>query len=345
MPLSPHRPGRSRTSRRSSRCRCRSRTGGAAAPKASATAIEESLPDAIGAFIALAVRPGAAGRSAERGADGLPMRGAARGQARRAILFRRFVSFGEDVTRPYVDAHRGARHPAPAGRRQVVSRPRGGRRRFARRSPPSSGRTTSCRCSPRCSGSAVRDRRRAPVRVPGTLRHVPPVPHSAGARRQLSGRSSALTAEPTAHLMPIAEALRLLAAAAPAAQLPSGRRHDRPIAARTTRAHVGFILRPAGEQALANVLHIAELARQYEAGGGISFRGFIDELQRRPRRPTPPRRRSSKEGSDGVRLMTVHKAKGSSFPVVILADLTCRMQPQRRQPLSRSRREVSAPSG
>src|SRR6185312_6675033 len=31
------------------------------------------------------------------------------------------------------------------------------------------------------------------------------------------------------------------------------------------------------------------------------------------------------EGSDGVRLMTVHKAKGLEFPVVILADLTCRL--------------------
>jgi hypothetical protein len=27
------------------------------------------------------------------------------------------------------------------------------------------------------------------------------------------------------------------------------------------------------------VLHVAELARRYEAGGGISFRGFIDELR------------------------------------------------------------------
>jgi len=31
------------------------------------------------------------------------------------------------------------------------------------------------------------------------------------------------------------------------------------------------------------------------------------------------------EGSEGVRLMTVHKAKGLEFPVVILADLTCRL--------------------
>ena len=42
---------------------------------------------------------------------------------------------------------------------------------------------------------------------------------------------------------------------------------------RKTRAHVGFALRVGGEQALANVLHVAELARQYELGGGISFRG------------------------------------------------------------------------
>ncbi len=31
------------------------------------------------------------------------------------------------------------------------------------------------------------------------------------------------------------------------------------------------------------------------------------------------------EGSDGVRLMTVHKAKGLEFPVVILADMTCKL--------------------
>ena len=31
------------------------------------------------------------------------------------------------------------------------------------------------------------------------------------------------------------------------------------------------------------------------------------------------------EDSDGVRMMTVHKAKGLEFPIVILADLTCRL--------------------
>ena len=32
------------------------------------------------------------------------------------------------------------------------------------------------------------------------------------------------------------------------------------------------------------------------------------------------------EGSDGVRLMTVHKAKGLEFPVVILADMTAKLR-------------------
>src|ERR1051325_9722381 len=36
-----------------------------------------------------------------------------------------------------------------------------------------------------------------------------------------------------------------------------------------TRAPAGFVLRPSGEQVLANVLRIAELARAYEAAGGL----------------------------------------------------------------------------
>ena len=61
-----------------------------------------------------------------------------------------------------------------------------------------------------------------------------------------------------------------------------------------------------------------------EAGGGISFRGFIDELQEAAASEAAEAP-ILEEGSDGVRLMTVHKAKGLEFPVVILADLTCRM--------------------
>ena len=93
-----------------------------------------------------------------------------------------------------------------------------------------------------------------------------------------------------------------------------------------TRAHVGLVLRSAGEQALANVLHLAELARQYEADGGISFRGFVEELREAAGREQAPEAPILEEGSDGVRLMTVHKAKGLEFPVVILADITAKLR-------------------
>src|SRR6185503_9601462 len=63
---------------------------------------------------------------------------------------------------------------------------------------------------------------------------------------------------------------------------------------------------------------------QYEAGGGISFRGFIDEL-RAAAELESAEAPILEESSDGVRLMTVHKAKGLEFPVVILADLTCKL--------------------
>jgi ATP-dependent exoDNAse (exonuclease V) beta subunit len=66
------------------------------------------------------------------------------------------------------------------------------------------------------------------------------------------------------------------------------------------------------------------MARQYEASGGISFRGFIDEL-RAAAASEGAEAPILEESSDGVRIMTVHKAKGLEFPVVILADMTCRM--------------------
>src|SRR4029079_18425423 len=126
------------------------------------------------------------------------------------------------------------------------------------------------------------------------------------------------------HLRPIADALLVL-------QRRHRRRNSRPVAETiqelldVTRGHVGLVLRSAGEQALANVLHVAELARQYEAGGGLSVRGFVDELRQAAENAQAAEAPLLEEGSDGVRMMTVHKAKGLEFPVVVLADLTCKL--------------------
>ena len=92
-----------------------------------------------------------------------------------------------------------------------------------------------------------------------------------------------------------------------------------------TRAHAGFILWRGGEQVLANVLHISDLARRYELEGGLSFRGFVDMLHDASSRADSPEAPILEEGSEGVRLMTVHKAKGLEFPVVVLADIACKL--------------------
>jgi ATP-dependent exoDNAse (exonuclease V) beta subunit len=97
---------------------------------------------------------------------------------------------------------------------------------------------------------------------------------------------------------------------------------------RATRAHAGFVLRPAGEQALANAMRMVELARRYELQGGISFRGFVEQL-RADAGGDAPEAPIVEETSEGVRLMTVHRAKGLEFPVVILADVTANLTPQR----------------
>ncbi len=105
-------------------------------------------------------------------------------------------------------------------------------------------------------------------------------------------------------------------------------RNRRPFAAtvnallEATRAHAGFLLRPGGSQILANVARVADLASTYEATGGISFRGFVEELTAQAEKEEASEAPVLEEDSDGVRLMTVHGAKGLEFPVTILADLT-----------------------
>jgi ATP-dependent helicase/nuclease subunit A len=288
--------------------------------KASAKAIEASLPDAVGAFIAWLTDEQNGWQVVEREAGGAERRVPV--AARHiAVLFRRFVSFGEDITRSYVDAieARGIPHLLVGGRafhdREEVETIRAA---LAAIEWPDD--ELSVFATLRGSLFAIDDQLLLEFRHRFGSLHPFRVPRELGGN---SGQELALTAEPTTQLTPIADALRLL-------QQLHRRRNYRPVAdtigrlLAETRAHVGFILRPAGEQALANVLHVAELARQYEAAGGISFRGFIDEL-RTASELEAAEAPILEESSDGVRLMTVHKAKGLEFPVVILADLTCRL--------------------
>lgn len=122
-------------------------------------------------------------------------------------------------------------------------------------------------------------------------------------------------------------ALEISGALVTLAELHRARNH-RPIAdtigrlLAATRAHAGFAMWPAGDQAVANVMRVMDLARRFEARGATSFRSFVDRL-----RADSERTRSGDSGAldpthHGVRIMTVHAAKGLEFPVVILCDPT-----------------------
>jgi ATP-dependent exoDNAse (exonuclease V) beta subunit len=288
--------------------------------KASAMAIEASLPDAIGAYIEWLCSDGSGWQVLEPRPDG--SMDPVRIQPKHiAVLFRRFVSFGEDVTRAYIDAieARGIPHLLVGGKafhdREEVETIRAA---LAAIEWPDD--ELSVFATLKGSLFAVDDELLLEFRHRFGSFHPFRIPKELGGN---TGDDLALTSEPAGHLVPITDALRLLQ------QLHRARNY-RPVAdtidrlLSETRAHVGFILRPAGEQALANVLHVAELARQYEEGGGISFRGFIDELHAASESEAAEAP-IVEEGSDGVRLMTVHKAKGLEFPIVILADPTCRI--------------------
>jgi ATP-dependent exoDNAse (exonuclease V) beta subunit len=112
------------------------------------------------------------------------------------------------------------------------------------------------------------------------------------------------------------------------------RRNRRPIAEtigellEITRAHAGFAIWNAGEQVLANVLRVADLARRFERSTATSFRSFVEHLAAEADRGEAPQAPVVEEGTEGVRLMTVHKAKGLEFPVVVLCDITARSVPQ-----------------
>jgi len=297
----------------------------------SGRAIEQSLPDAVGAFVDWVINQ-SNWQVTERSGSA-PVKAAAK---HICLLFRRFVSWEADVTRPYIEAleTRGIAHVLVGGRA------------FHEREEVEALRAALTAIEWPDDELSVFATLRGPFFAIGD-ENLLAWAHRFGhrsAERFARGvfhpfRVPAIfdenTPEEIAHLRPIAEALWLLQRLhrhRNYVQLGDGVERTSGGVSGTlqellsaTRAHVGFALRTGGEQALANVLHIAELARQYEMGGGISFRGFVEELRLAADTAQASEAPILEEDSDGVRMMTVHKAKGLEFPIVILADLTCRL--------------------
>jgi ATP-dependent helicase/nuclease subunit A len=298
----------------------------------SGAAIEASLPSAVGAFVEWVLDESGWQVTERSGAAPVPV--AARHVC---LLFRRFVSWQTDVTRPYVAALEARSIP------HVLV----GGRAFHEREEIEAIRAALTAIEWPDDELSVFATLRGPFFAIGD-EELLEWAHRFGRRTGTGFRRAAFhphrlpevfTGDVPAevqHLQPIAEALGLLKRlhrhrnAVFADQADGGREwggasgvlHE---LLRVTRAHVGFALRRGGEQALANVLHVAELARQYELAGGLSFRGFVDELHDAADRAQAAEAPILEEDSDGVRMMTVHKAKGLEFPVVILVDLTCRL--------------------
>jgi ATP-dependent exoDNAse (exonuclease V) beta subunit len=81
------------------------------------------------------------------------------------------------------------------------------------------------------------------------------------------------------------------------------------------------LMQPAGEARLANVRKLSRLAAAYEEREGRDLRGLLDFLVARAETDTEAQAATAAEGHDGVRIMTVHNAKGLEFEVVAVPDL------------------------
>jgi ATP-dependent exoDNAse (exonuclease V) beta subunit len=266
--------------------------------------IDACLPKAVAAYIDWLVHESL---WEVRGRDGASVRLQAK---HICVLFRRFVSFGTDTSRDYTQAleARGIPHLL-VGSKSFYHREEVETVRVALAAIEWPDDELSVFGTLRGSLFAIPDnlllRFRSEV---GRLHPFRPV-----------GQASGLSA-----FSPIADALSIL----------KGLHRDRnyrPIVdtlnalLEACRAHAGFMLRRGGSQALANVYRICDLARTFELTGGLSFRGFVEDLGARAEKGESSEAPVLEEASDGVRLMTVHSAKGLEFPVVILADMTAKL--------------------
>ncbi len=248
------------------------------------TKIESCLPDATAAFLAWLIDD--SGWTVEEGGERVPV-----APRHVAMLFRRFMSWGGDITRGYVGAleARGISHVLVGGR-SFHQREEVETLRAALTAVEWPGDKLAVYAALRGSLFAVDDG--------CLLRYV------------LEGwRLHPYAPRPDEEdvFLPIVEALDEL-------KERHRKRNRVPITdtihrlLEFTRAHAGFALRPAGHQVLANVERVCDLARSFEVRGGLSFRGFVELLDREAERPRSSHSPVLEAGAEGVRLMAARAA-------------------------------------
>lgn len=264
-------------------------------------AIDACLPDAVAAFTGWLIRD--SGWSVREPATNALVPVSPRHVA---ILFRRFMSWGRDVTRDYVHALEARNIPHLLwGAKSFHQREEIETVRAALNAVEWPDDELSAYATLRGALFAISDNLLLAYRHRvGSFHPFHPIPHDI---------------EPD--FAPVTEALNVI-------RNLHRRRNRRSIVETVNelleapRAHAAFALRPSGNQVLANVYRVSDLARSYETGRGCSFRGFVEQLNAQSEHEDSAEAPVLEEGSEGVRIMTVHSAKGLEFPVVILADMT-----------------------
>ena len=108
---------------------------------------------------------------------------------------------------------------------------------------------------------------------------------------------------------------------------------------------LAVLMRPAGEARFANVRKLMRLAAEFEAREGRDLRGLLDFLAARAESDAEAQAATAAEGHDGVRIMTVHNAKGLEFGVVAVPDLSRSLLAGARPPLLVARARAAAAGG
>ncbi len=108
---------------------------------------------------------------------------------------------------------------------------------------------------------------------------------------------------------------------------------------------LAVLMRPAGEARFANVRKLMRLAEEFEGREGRDLRGLLDFLAARAESDAEAQAATAAEGHDGVRIMTVHNAKGLEFDIVAVPDLSRSLLAGARPPLIQLGREQPPRAG